>query len=138
MVLCHNPKSSFKMHLQRYTGGISVSKYSHVFVTFADRQGAAPLSIQSALSTSISTEDVTSVTGEVDNIIQVKLTAVGSPVGRVAGMATSDGCRSGDSMIRNWRRGKYQVGDYSRIGIILTDTNRCCSRPPVVLLTNSD
>lgn len=50
------------------------------------------MSIKSALSTSISTEDITSVTGEVDNIIEVKLTAIGSSVGWVAGMTTSDGC----------------------------------------------
>lgn len=76
------------------------------------------MSIKSALSTSISTEDVTSVTGEVDDIIEVKLTAIGSPVGWVAGMTTSDGCGSGDSMIRNWRCGKYNADDYSGFGII--------------------
>ncbi len=61
-----------------------------VFVTFADRQGAAPLSVESALSTSISTEDVTSVTGEVDNIIEVELAAIGPAIGWVARVTTSD------------------------------------------------
>lgn len=62
----------------------------YVFVTFADRQGAAPLSVESTLSTSVSTEDVTSVTGEVDNIIEVELGAIGAPIGWVARVTTSD------------------------------------------------
>lgn len=62
----------------------------YVFVTFADRQGAAPLSVESALSTSIPTEDVTSVTGEVDNIIEVELAAIGPPIAWVAGVTTCD------------------------------------------------
>lgn len=62
-----------------------------MFVTFADRQGAAPLSIKSALSPSASTEDVTSVAGEVDNIIEVELAAVGAPVGWVARVTACDG-----------------------------------------------
>ena len=48
------------------------------------------MSIESTLSTCISTEDVTSVTGEVDNIIEVELAAIGPPIGRVAGVTTSD------------------------------------------------
>lgn len=80
------------------------------------------MSIQSALSTGISTEDVTSVTGEVDNIIEVKLTAVGSPVSWVTGMTTSDGCGGGDSMIRNWRHGKCNAGDYSTAGLVSLNT----------------
>lgn len=59
-------------------------------MTFADRKGAAPLSVESTLSTCISTEDVTSVTGEVDNIIEVELAAIGPPVGWVARVTTSD------------------------------------------------
>lgn len=62
-----------------------------MFVTFADRKGAAPLSVESTLSTSVSTEDVTSVAGEVDNIIEVELAAIGASIGWVAGVTTSDG-----------------------------------------------
>lgn len=71
-----------------------------MFVTFADGQRAAPLSIKSALSPSAAAEDVTSVAGEVDNIIEVELAAVGSPVAWVARVAARDGCRRGDTL--NW------------------------------------
>lgn len=57
-------------------------------VTFADRQGAAPLPVEPALGTCASTEDVTSVAGKVDNIIQVKLAAIGPAIGRVARVTT--------------------------------------------------
>lgn len=59
-------------------------------VTFADRQRAAPLSIKATLCSSTPTEHVTSVTCEVDNIIEVELAAIGSPVGWVAGVTTGD------------------------------------------------
>lgn len=62
----------------------------YVFLTFADGKGAAPLSVESALSSSISTEDVTSVTGEVDNIIEVELAAISPPIAWVARVTTSD------------------------------------------------
>ena len=48
------------------------------------------MSVESTLSACISTEDVTSVTGEVDNIIEVELAAIGPSVGWVAGVTTSD------------------------------------------------
>lgn len=63
----------------------------YVLLTFAHGQGAAPLSVESALSASVSAEDVTFVTGEVDNIIEVELAAIGPSVGWVAGVTTSDG-----------------------------------------------
>lgn len=63
----------------------------YVGVTFADRKGAAPLSVESTLSPCISTQDVASVTGEVDDIIEVELAAIGAPVAGVAGVTTSDG-----------------------------------------------
>lgn len=66
-----------------------------MFLTFADGQRAAPLPIKSALSSSTSTEDVTSATGEVHNIIEVELAAVGLPVGRVTGVTAGDGWNSG-------------------------------------------
>lgn len=75
-----------------------------MFVTFADRQRAAPLSIKAALSTSVSTEDVTSVAGEVDNIIEVELAAIGTPVGRVARVTTSYSWKK-------WRRAE-ETGGY--------------------------
>lgn len=59
-------------------------------MTFADRQRAAPLSIKATLRSSTPTEHVTSVTCEVDNIIEVELAAIGSPVGWVAGVTTGD------------------------------------------------
>lgn len=60
------------------------------FSTFADGQGAAPLSVEAALGTCVSAEDVTSVAGEVDNIIQVELAAVGPSVGWVARVTASN------------------------------------------------
>lgn len=59
-------------------------------VTFADGQCAAPLSIKATLRSSTPTEHVTSVTCEVDNIIEVELAPIGSPVGWVAGVTTGD------------------------------------------------
>lgn len=59
-------------------------------VTFADGQRAAPLAIKSTLSSSAPGEHVAPVTGEVDNIIEVELAAVGSPVGGVAGVTAGD------------------------------------------------
>lgn len=64
--------------------------FSSVFKTFADRQGAAPLSVESTLSSGISIQDVTSVTGEVDNIVEVELATIGSSIGWVARVTTSD------------------------------------------------
>lgn len=69
-----------------------------MFVTFADGQRAAPLSIKSALSPSAAAEDVTSVAGEVDDVIEVELAAVGSPVAWVAWVAARDGCRGADTL----------------------------------------
>lgn len=62
----------------------------YMCVTFADRKGAAPLSVESTLSTCISTDYVASVTGEVDNIIEVELASIGAPIGWVAGVTASD------------------------------------------------
>lgn len=59
-------------------------------MTFADGQRAAPLSIKSTLSSSTPSEHVTPVTCEVDNIIEVELAAIGSPVGWVAGVTAGD------------------------------------------------
>lgn len=61
-----------------------------VVLTFADRQQTAPLSIKATLRSSTPNEHITSVTCEVDNIIEVELAAVGSPVGWVAGVTTGD------------------------------------------------
>lgn len=60
-------------------------------LTFADGQRAAPLSVQATLSSSPPSEHVTTVTREVDDIIEVELAAVGSPVGGVAGVTAGDG-----------------------------------------------
>lgn len=59
-------------------------------MTFADREGTAPLSIESALALRTSTEDVTFVAGEVDYIIEVEFRAIGPPVGRVTWVTTGD------------------------------------------------
>lgn len=100
-----------------------------MFVTFADRQGAAPLSIKSALSTSVSTEDVTSVTGEVDNIIEVELAAIGSPVGWVPGVTTSNSWGSGekyDKKLEVWRKYDVQHCDLFYTWFFVTVTTFCC------------
>lgn len=75
-------------------------------LTFADRQRAAPLSVETTLSTGVATQDVTSVTGEVDDVVEVELAAISPSIYRVSRVTASDCWRrrakSAENVLLRW------------------------------------
>lgn len=62
------------------------------FLTFAHGEGVAPLSVHATLSSGCAVQQIARVAGEVDHIVQIELTAVGSAVGGVSRVTASYGC----------------------------------------------
>lgn len=60
--------------------------------TSAGGQGAAPLAVAPTLGSGGTLQQVPRVAGEVHDVIQIELTAVGESVGGVPRVATRDGC----------------------------------------------
>lgn len=60
--------------------------------TSAGGQWAAPLAVAPTLGSSWALQQIAGVAGEVDDVIQVELTAICVPVGRIPRVAAGDGC----------------------------------------------
>lgn len=101
---CRSPApGSFTSRCRPVSGGprsahASMGKGSSL--TSAGGQGAAPLATAPTLGSRCTLQQVARVTGEVHHIVQVELTAIGEPAGRVPRVATGDGCGGDRSM--NW------------------------------------
>lgn len=62
------------------------------FFTSTDRQGAAPLAIAPTLGPGGTLQQVACVTGEIHEVVQVELAAIGEPMGRISRVSACDGC----------------------------------------------
>lgn len=63
-------------------------------------QSAAPLAVAPTLGSGGALQQVAGATGEVHHVVQVELAAVGEPVRGVPGVATGDGCRRTQVLVR--------------------------------------
>lgn len=75
------------------------------FFTSAGRQGAAPLAVAPTLGPGGTLQQVARVTGEIHEVVQVELAAIGEPMGRISRVSTRDGCGNKASITAHTKQG---------------------------------